>query len=222
MLLQVEAVSLTGQAAAEWGLTAFESTLQLITGRTHQIRAQLAAEGCPLLGDSLYEALHQRWRQQEQLQQHGHQHGHHAGCPPDPLPQLQEHQLHPPLHEECTRQFDQVNEQQQQQPPVQQQPEEQQAQPRQQAAVQQPGGTEWCRGYQLDPLKPIGLQAHLLCVRDEGGRLRQQVQWWRAEQQLLQQQLPQAWRDILPYTASSRDEGWIEFHAGVPWWRRTE
>jgi hypothetical protein len=52
---------LTGQAAEEWGSAAFESTVRLVTGRTHQIRAQLAAEGCPLLGDQLYTALAQRW-----------------------------------------------------------------------------------------------------------------------------------------------------------------
>ena len=35
----------------------FESRVQLITGRTHQIRAQFAAMGAPLLYDSLYEPL---------------------------------------------------------------------------------------------------------------------------------------------------------------------
>jgi 23S rRNA-/tRNA-specific pseudouridylate synthase len=32
----------------------FESTVELITGRTHQIRAQFAAIGCPVVGDELY------------------------------------------------------------------------------------------------------------------------------------------------------------------------
>ena len=51
-----------GEAGARaWGLApgapAHECLIELLTGRTHQIRAQLSAAGCPLLGDSLYQPL---------------------------------------------------------------------------------------------------------------------------------------------------------------------
>jgi len=53
-VLKCSKVALTGVAREKWGSTAFESELRLITGRTHQIRAQLGAVGCALAGDSLY------------------------------------------------------------------------------------------------------------------------------------------------------------------------
>ncbi|KAL4529959.1 hypothetical protein Ndes2526A_g04699 [Nannochloris sp. 'desiccata'] len=37
--------------------TGYEVLIELVTGRTHQIRAQLSAAGCPLLGDDLYTPL---------------------------------------------------------------------------------------------------------------------------------------------------------------------
>ena len=36
------------------------SRVRLVTGRTHQIRAQFAAEGCPLLGDAMYQGMQGR------------------------------------------------------------------------------------------------------------------------------------------------------------------
>lgn len=51
---------LSAQGAAQLGapqVEAHECLIELLTGRTHQIRAQLSAVGCPLLGDSLYAPL---------------------------------------------------------------------------------------------------------------------------------------------------------------------
>ncbi|GAB4822393.1 hypothetical protein N2152v2_009439 [Parachlorella kessleri] len=56
-VLQVREVQLTGTAAQRWGASAYEGLLELITGKTHQIRAQLSAVGCPLMGDELYRPL---------------------------------------------------------------------------------------------------------------------------------------------------------------------
>ena len=53
--------------ASGHGLSLVECTLE--TGRTHQIRAQMAHFGHPLLGDSRYgdEALNRRWHEKRQL-----------------------------------------------------------------------------------------------------------------------------------------------------------
>lgn len=57
-VLSVRSVQLAPCAMAlGWPSSAFESLILLKTGRTHQIRAQLAAEGHPLLGDTLYGPL---------------------------------------------------------------------------------------------------------------------------------------------------------------------
>lgn len=45
------------QLGLEPGTPAHECVIELLTGRTHQIRAQLSAVGCPLLGDGIYQPL---------------------------------------------------------------------------------------------------------------------------------------------------------------------
>ncbi|GLC57983.1 hypothetical protein PLESTB_001301600 [Pleodorina starrii] len=68
---QVERVRLGSRAMALWGVEeAAEVRISLITGRTHQIRVQMAALGLPLLGDRLYGALAQsnKWRRSPQAE----------------------------------------------------------------------------------------------------------------------------------------------------------
>jgi hypothetical protein len=43
------------RAVAERGEGLVEVEVELVTGRTHQVRAQLSAEGFPLVGDALYD-----------------------------------------------------------------------------------------------------------------------------------------------------------------------
>ncbi|GIM12907.1 hypothetical protein Vretimale_16131 [Volvox reticuliferus] len=69
---QVEQTELNTEAADLWGARkAFEVTIALITGRTHQIRVQMAAIGLPLLGDRLYTALATKWQHRLQRQSEG-------------------------------------------------------------------------------------------------------------------------------------------------------
>lgn len=51
-------MQLSEAAAAQWVVSeAWEHRVRLLTGRTHQIRVQLAAVAAPVLGDFLYSAL---------------------------------------------------------------------------------------------------------------------------------------------------------------------
>mmetsp|Transcript_13179 Transcript_13179/g.39888 ORF Transcript_13179/g.39888 Transcript_13179/m.39888 type:complete len:696 (-) Transcript_13179:1737-3824(-) len=53
-VLSVTQVDLCGEARDRWGPTGFEHVIRLKTGRTHQIRVQLAHRGAALLGDAMY------------------------------------------------------------------------------------------------------------------------------------------------------------------------
>lgn len=51
-------MQLNAAAQEHWGVGhAYQHKIRLITGKTHQIRAQLAAVAAPLLGDHLYATL---------------------------------------------------------------------------------------------------------------------------------------------------------------------
>ena len=54
---QLEVHQLPGALQESWQGPVYESLLRLGTGRTHQIRAQYAASGCPIYGDALYAGM---------------------------------------------------------------------------------------------------------------------------------------------------------------------
>ena len=196
--MQVEPITLTGEAAAAWGPEGYETTLQLVTGRTHQIRAQMAAIGCPLLGDLLYAALREKQSHEQQQQQGGGRQSHQqqqqeeeeegqdrsTRCgqigstgTDNSQPHRDDGSLASGLTKDGSRTLiDSVT-----------------------AGAASYGGASWARAMQEDPLKPLGLQAYKMRLLNAG------------ELDSLQQ--PSQKR------VDEMDEGVLVLTAGSPWWR---
>lgn len=204
MLSQVDEVALTGGAAQEWGATAFESTLQLVTGRTHQIRAQLAAVGCPLLGDQLYTALASKWQQEEQQLQQQRQHSQNLSIlqhEAEAGRRLQEQQQQQEKHEQhLQRHQRQQHEQQQEQ-------------------VHRHAGSRWSKVYQEDPSRPIGLQAWKLQVKNINGRMDAALSCIQPHQAPTPGAAGSEQEHSVDQLPEQLVQEWVEFECGVPWWR---
>lgn len=206
-VLRTARVRLTRTAMLDYGPGAYESEIRLVTGRTHQIRAQLAALGCPLLGDLLYEAVEARRRESEGREQQqegleGQQGAAAAAAAPGAAESAAGGGGGSPGAGAGSGSSSNG--------------------PFKVGAA----AADWSRAAQADPLRPIGLQAYRLRLHDPGGRMGVAAVAAAA---------PEAGgggdsgNDADGEGGGDGDErrpgaraaggGYVEFVAGAPWWR---